>query len=72
MARPKTEKATYERVEVRMPPALLQAYRAYAEHEGRALNTQLVRSLQSWIEGCAAPEETPSVPKRRPVALAVP
>jgi hypothetical protein len=50
MARPKTEKATYTRIEVRLPPHLLQTYRDYAEQEGRPLNTQFVRTLQEWVD----------------------
>ena len=62
MPRTKTEKATYARFEVRLPQPLLEAYRRYADREGRAMNTQLVRSLQEWMEhhGIAPEQSQPS------------
>lgn len=46
MPRQKTDKASYARFELRLPPDLLQEYRVIADTIGRPLNTELVRALQ--------------------------
>jgi hypothetical protein len=50
MARPRTEKSDYAKIQVRMPKTLLEAYRRSSAAIGRPLNTELVWALEKALQ----------------------